>query len=65
MKYKHITPEQRYTINVLLQQNKSRKEICETIKISQSSLCRELKKTIARWQSCTPGDRIKFKNANF
>lgn len=44
MRYTHITPEQRYTIDVLLQQKKSRKEICETIKISQSSLCRELKR---------------------
>ena len=43
-KYSHLTPEQRYTIDVLLQQKKSRKEICETIKISQSTLCRELKR---------------------
>jgi len=42
--YKHLTPEQRYTIDVLLQQKKSRIEICETIKISQSTLCRELKR---------------------
>lgn len=44
MKYHHLTSEQRYTIEVLLQQKKSRKEICETIKISQSTLCRELKR---------------------
>lgn len=42
--YKHLNPEQRYAIDVLLQQKKSRKEICETIKISQSTLCRELKR---------------------
>lgn len=42
--YHHLTSEQRYTIDVLLQQKKSRKEICETIKISQSTLCRELKR---------------------
>lgn len=44
MKYNHLTSEQRYTIDVLLQQKKSRKEICETIGISQSTLCRELKR---------------------
>lgn len=43
-KYNHLTREQRYTIFVLLQQKKSRKEICETIKISESTLCRELKR---------------------
>lgn len=42
--YKHLNSEQRYAIDVLLQQKKSRKEICETIKISQSTLCRELKR---------------------
>lgn len=44
MKYHHLIPEQRYTIDVLLQQKKSRKEICETIGISQSTLCREIKR---------------------
>ena len=43
-KYNHLTPEQRYTIFVLLQQKKSRKEICETINISESTLCRELRR---------------------
>lgn len=43
-KYNHLTREQRYTIFVLLQQKKSRKEICETINISESTLCRELKR---------------------
>lgn len=42
--YKHLTAEQRYTIDVMLQNKKGRKEICETIKISQSTLCRELKR---------------------
>ncbi len=44
MKYRHLTPEQRYTIDVLLQQKMSRKMICETVNISQSTLCRELKR---------------------
>lgn len=43
-KYKHLTSEQRYTIDVLLQKKMSRKEICDIIKISQSTLCRELKR---------------------
>lgn len=43
-KYSHLTPEQRYTIDVLLRQKKSRKEICETINISKSTLSRELKR---------------------
>ena len=43
-KYHHLTAEQRYTIDVLLRQKKSRKEICEIINISQSTLCRELKR---------------------
>jgi len=44
MKYHHLTSEQRYTIDVLLQQNKSRKEIARTIGVSQSTLSRELKR---------------------
>lgn len=44
MKYHHLTSEQRYTIDVLLQQNKSRKEIVRTIGVSQSTLSRELKR---------------------
>lgn len=44
MKYHHLTPEQRYTIDVLLRQKKSRKEIAQTIGVSQSTLCRELKR---------------------
>ena len=44
MKYNHLTAEQRYTIYVLLRQKKSRKEIAGTIGISQSTLCRELKR---------------------
>ena len=43
-KYKHLTAEQRYTIDVLLRQKKSRKEIAQTIGVSQSTLCRELKR---------------------
>ena len=42
--YHHLTSEQRYTIDVLLRQKKSRKEISKTIGISESTLCRELKR---------------------
>ena len=44
MKYNHLTAEQRYTIDVLLRQKKSRKEIAQTIGVSESTLCRELKR---------------------
>ncbi len=44
MKYKHLTPEQRYTIDVLLRQKKSRKEIARTINVSESTLSREIKR---------------------
>lgn len=44
MSYHHITSEQRYTIDVLLRQKKSRKEIAETIGVSESALCREIKR---------------------
>ncbi len=42
MKYHHLTSEQRYTIDVLLRQKKSRKEIAQVIGVSQSTLSREL-----------------------
>ena len=42
-KYKHLTAEQRYTIDRLLRQNKGRKEIALTIGVSESTLSRELK----------------------
>lgn len=44
MKYHHLTAEQRYTIDVLLRQKKSRKEIAQTIGVCQSTLSRELKR---------------------
>lgn len=44
MKYHHLTAEQRYTIFVLLRQKKSRKEIAQTIGVSQSTLSREIKR---------------------
>ena len=44
MKYNHLTAEQRYAIDVLLRQKKSRKEIAQTIGVSESTLCRELKR---------------------
>ena len=44
MKYNHLTSEQRYTIEVLLRQKKSRKEIAQTIGISESTLSREIRR---------------------
>ena len=44
MKYNHLTSEQRYTIEVLLRQRKSRKEIAQTIGISESTLSREIRR---------------------
>ena len=44
MSYHHITSEQRYTIDVLLRQKKSRKEISQTIGVSESTLSREIKR---------------------
>lgn len=44
MKYHHLTSEQRYTIDVLLRQKKSRKEISQTIGVSESTLSREIKR---------------------
>ena len=44
MSYHHITSEQRYTIDVLLRQKKSRKEIAKTIGVSESTLSREIKR---------------------
>lgn len=44
MKYHHLTAEQRYTIDVLLRQKKSRKEISQTIGVSESTLSREIKR---------------------
>ena len=41
-KYHHLTAEQRYTIDVLLRQKKSRKEISQTIGVSESAISREL-----------------------
>lgn len=43
-KYNHLTSGQRYTIDVLLQQKKSMKEICKTINISQFTFSRVLKR---------------------
>ena len=42
--YKQITSEQRYTINVLLQKNMSKKDIAEAIKVNLSTVYRELKR---------------------
>jgi IS30 family transposase len=42
--YKQLTSEQRSQIFVLLQKKTSRKELAELVKISQSTLSRELKR---------------------
>lgn len=44
MRYKHLTPEQRYTICVLLKQKKTQKEIAATIGVSVSTVSREIKR---------------------
>lgn len=44
MNYKHLTSEQRYTIDVLLRQKKSRKEISQAIGVSEPTLSREIKR---------------------
>ena len=40
--YKHLISEQRYAIEVLLQQKKSKKEIAEAIGVHESTVYREL-----------------------
>ena len=44
MSYHHLPSEQRYTIDVLLRPKKSRKEISQTIGVSESTLSREIKR---------------------
>ena len=44
MKYHHLTSEQRYAIDALLRQKKSRKEIAKTICVSESTLSREIRR---------------------
>ena len=46
MKYKHLSPEQRYTISVLLQRDEpmSPAEIARTIGVHRSTVSRELKR---------------------
>jgi hypothetical protein len=46
--YKQITSEQRYTISILLQQEMKKKDIAAAIKISQSTISRELKRNSGR-----------------
>lgn len=69
MKYHHLTSEQRYTIDVLLQQKKSRKEISTTIGASQSTLCREIKRNGGKYsyhhkqaQTRADGRKRRFQN---
>ncbi|MGI6233531.1 MAG: helix-turn-helix domain-containing protein, partial [Prevotella sp.] len=42
--YKQITSEQRYTISILLQQKMKKKDIAAAIKVSPSTVTRELKR---------------------
>ncbi len=70
MKYHHLTSEQRYTIDVLLQQKKNRKEIATTIGVSQSTLCRELKRNGGKYsyhhkQAQTRADDRKRRFQNY
>lgn len=70
MKYHHLTSEQRYTIDVLLQQKKSRKEIATTIGVSQSTLCREIKRNGGKYsyhhkQAQTRADGRKRRLQNY
>lgn len=44
MKYKQLTSEQRYTINVLLQKEMTKKDIAAAIKVNYSTIYRELKR---------------------
>ena len=44
MKYKQLISEQRYTISILLQNGKRKKEIAEAINVSPSTISRELKR---------------------
>ena len=46
--YKQLTSEQRYTISVLLQNEKSKKEIANTIGVHISTLYRELKRNTGK-----------------
>ena len=48
MKYRHLSPEQRYTISVLLQRDEpmSPAEIARTIGVHRSTVSRELKRNI-------------------
>jgi len=47
-KYSHLSQEQRYQIEVLLQTGKSQKEISDLIKVSPSTISRELKRNIPK-----------------
>lgn len=44
MKYKHLTQDQRYTINVLLQKGESKTQIALVIGVHKSTICRELRR---------------------
>ena len=51
--YKQITSEQRYTISILLQQGMKKKDIATAIKVSPSTISRELKRNSGRKEAIT------------
>ncbi len=68
-KYSHLIPEQRYTIDVMLQKKTSRKEIAETIGVSQSTLSREISRNGGKYayhwklaQSKADGRKRRLRN---
>ncbi|WP_155941923.1 helix-turn-helix domain-containing protein, partial [Prevotella sp. AGR2160] len=46
--YKHLTSEQRYAISMLLANNSKKKDIAAAIKVSPSTITRELKRNSSR-----------------
>ena len=51
--YKQITSEQRYAISILLQQGMKKKDIATAIKVSPSTISRELKRNSGRKEAIT------------
>jgi len=50
MTYNQLTSEQRYTISILLQQGMKQKYIAKAIKVSPSTISRELKRNSGKWK---------------
>ena len=57
MKYKHLTFEQRFSIQIMLKANTKKKDICKALNIPDSTLYRELKR------NCKPSGRYHAKYA--